>query len=818
MKSILKHILRNICSKKGRSLLIILSLTVATTVFVLNLTLPGEIVLKVQETLRSVYGESDLAISFEDVAPESIDFGEFREEDMTCVDMYRLEVFVENKPALYLGMDVENGKTLKLFGEDVPNLKENEVAMSKLQAEEYGYKEGDEVTFSIDDEEYKMNLVKVVDTKGLMAMEMEYVFFMGNPSRVNEIGEFGNDVSTIYIDVKDNDKVGELATYLQEHNDGIFVNKLADIESIEASMSFVNYIMLMVFAMATIMIFFVVGSMNKVIIAERMPVIGTFRSVGATKGRMNIILLSENILYGLIGGILGCLVAYGVNSKMAGLFVTTRGVSLSEKTSQMSIAKLVLGVVFAVLLEFFITIKAITKANKKPIKDIIFDVQSTRYIIKKNRLFLGPVMVIISLILNAVNTKSNIVITLASLILLMVGAAYVIPLVMRGASVVIAACAKKLGWGTGVIAGRNMGYSKMLISSARLVTVSVALMISILAVSGSFSRLFESFRYIWDMDVIVQNLTEPEEQYEMLKDVEGVESVDFLYYYYGDDIHRTDGKEFHDFPLMMGLDKSIKGIAEIDCSVDDLAYGEILVDAIFAEKSGIEIGDSIEVKIEHKNKTEKYNVVGFVNSTNFTSSRNVCVIRLDNYLENISDIPVWAQIIAKEGTDLQKLKEDCLDAIKEVGVFAQTFEEYLAEQEEQTGSIMSIFYVIIGMAVMLSFIGIINNLSIGFIQRRKEMAVLNSTCMSKGQLFGMMCTEVVLTNLIACIFGAITAFAATGMIDSFMESLSVYIEVGYDIKVALVVAGIIMILSLFTLFVPSKRLKKMHIVEEIKYE
>ncbi|MBQ3061571.1 MAG: FtsX-like permease family protein [Lachnospiraceae bacterium] len=798
--------------------MIILSLTVATTVFVLNLTLPGEIVLKVQETLRSVYGESDLAVSSEDATLESIDFGEFGEDDMTCVDMYRLEIFVENKPALYLGLDIEKGKNLNLFGEDVPNLKENEVAMSKLQAEEYGYKEGDEIEFTVDDEEYKMKIVKIVDTKGLMAMEMEYVFFMGNPSQVCEIGEFEDEVSSLYIDVKDNDRVGELAKYLQENNEGILVNKLADIESIEASMSFVNYIMIMVFAMATIMIFFVVGSMNKVIIAERMPVIGTFRSVGATRGKMNAILLWENMLYGLIGGVLGCIFAYGINSNMAGLFVTTRGVSLSQKTSHISWFILAVGVAFAVLLEFFITIKAITKANKKPIKDIIFDVQSTRYIIRKNRLFLGPVMMCTSFVLDAINTKSNIGLTLASIVLLMVGAAYIVPLVMRGASVVISAIAKKIGWATGVIAGRNVGYSKMLISSARLVTVSVALMISILAASGSFAKLFESFRYIWDMDVIVQNLSETADKYDVLNEVDGVESVEYLYYYYGDDIYRADNKKLNDYPIMMGLEKSCKGVVEIDCNVEDMAYDEMFVDAIFAEKSGIEIGDSIELRIERKNKTIKYQVTGFVNSTNFTSSRNVCVIRLDNYLENISDIPVWAQIVAKEGTDLQKLKADCLEAVKEVGVFAQTFEEYIKEQEKQTSSIMSIFYVIIGMAVMLSFIGIINNLSIGFIQRRKEMAVLNSTCMSKGQLFGMMCTEVVLTNLIACVLGGITAFAATGMIDAFMESLSVYVKVEYDIKAALIVSGIIVILSLFTLFVPGKRLKKMSIVEEIKYE
>jgi len=60
MKVIFKHILKNIWEKKGRSLLIILSLIIATAVFVLNLTLPDKITLKFQETLRSIYGDAEI--------------------------------------------------------------------------------------------------------------------------------------------------------------------------------------------------------------------------------------------------------------------------------------------------------------------------------------------------------------------------------------------------------------------------------------------------------------------------------------------------------------------------------------------------------------------------------------------------------------------------------------------------------------------------------------------------------------------------------------------------------------------------------------
>lgn len=815
MKSILKHIMRNIWEKKGRSLLIILSLTIATTVFVLNLTLPQEIVLKVQETLRQVYGDCDLSVAYEDENGD-MEFGEYKDE-IISVKEYQTPVFVNNKPALFFGFDNETAKNLKLLGEDVTQIGKDEIIMSKTQAEAGGYKEGDILEISVDDNIHKLKIVKIVEAKGLMSLELDYLFFVGNVDKIIEIQ--GNDrFECVYIDVKDDSKIEDFITYIKENNQGINVEKLADIESIESQMSFVNYIMLMVFLMATIMIFFVVGSMNKVIIAERMPVIGTFRSVGATRGKMNGILLGENMLYGVIGGIAGSLIAYSVNSGMAGLFVTTSGVSLSEKTSAMSPVKLILGVLFAVLLQFFITFKAIRKANKKPIKDIIFDVQSTRYIIRKKRWFIGPVTVVIAIVLNMVNFNDNVVLTLLAITLLMIGTAYIVPLAMRGISKLIVAFSKKISWSIGTVAGCNMGYSKMLISSARLVTVSVALMVAILAASTSFSKMFESFKYIWDMDIIVQNLSKPASDYEKLKDVDGVESVEFLYYYIGEDISVTKGKEFASVPVVIGLEKECAGIVSYDYDIENLAYDEILIDEVFAEKSGIEIGDILKLKIEHVGKELEYKAVGFVNASNFSTSRNVCVVNMENYIDYMTDIPVWAQIVAEEGTDLEKLKEDCVDSIKEVGVKAQTFDEYIAEQEASTSGIMSIFYVIIGMAVMLSFIGIINNLSIGFIQRRKEIAVLNSTCMSKKQLLKMMMAEVMLTSLFASGIGVLTGYISVGMIDKFMRSIGTYVDVVFDFKTALVVVGIILILSLFTLLIPAKRLRRMKIVNEIKYE
>ena len=98
MKIILKHILKNIWEKKGRSLLIIISLIIATTVFVLNLTMPNELVIKVQETLRSIYGKTDMGMGT--VEPFSINDVNIGNEKITYVGVSELDITIDDKQAI----------------------------------------------------------------------------------------------------------------------------------------------------------------------------------------------------------------------------------------------------------------------------------------------------------------------------------------------------------------------------------------------------------------------------------------------------------------------------------------------------------------------------------------------------------------------------------------------------------------------------------------------------------------------------------------------------------------------------------------------
>ena len=149
---------------------------------------------------------------------------------------------------------------------------------------------------------------------------MEDKILYANINTVNNIKKIETGkFETLYIDVSDDSNIKEFQEDLKDNNENYIIKQLIDAEAIKDQCTMASSLMTMIVVMSTIMIFFVISSLNKIIIAERTPVIGTFRSVGATKHKMNLILIIENAVYGLFGGIIGSILGYILKSKASGI-------------------------------------------------------------------------------------------------------------------------------------------------------------------------------------------------------------------------------------------------------------------------------------------------------------------------------------------------------------------------------------------------------------------------------------------------------------------------------------------------------------------
>lgn len=818
MSIILKHIFRNIKEHKLRSILIFLALLVSTCVLIIDIILPDELFIKIEDTYKTIYGETNILINtVDDFTLNDI---KVNDEKFDYIGVNKIDVTNKNnKPTEVIGIDIKKAKKFKLLGDDVTELNDNEVVINEYSSKEKGYKKGDSIELTYNNKKYTFIIKDIIKKKGIAAIENENDMFITNISLVNKLkNQKEGTYSAIYFDVENDENVDKLIEYIKENNKNYNVQKTIDVEGLKEELSFVRYLMTLIFFMSTIMIFFVIGSLNKIMLAERIPVIGTFRSIGADRKKMNTILIIENSLYGLFAGLFGSLAGIRLDRIVSKNFISTSGVELSTKSIKISPSLIIIGIVFAILLQVFITAKEIIRTNKKPIKTLIFNTQNSRYRIRKVRTIVGFIFIVLAFIVHILNTKINILMTMTSLILLTTGIANIVPLLMQWVSKILTKIFKKIGWSTGIIASKNIGYNKMIIASSRLIVVSLSLLSTIVLVSNAFTKAFTSFREVTKgYQITIMNASETAEKYDKLVEIDGITKVDYIYYYAEEKITYNDNKKFNTVPIIYTTNKKTNYI-ESKKEIKDLKKDEIIIDEKIGFKNNLKVGDTLTLHFGELKKDFTFKIVGLCDSSSFTTSRNLVAINYDLFIKEITDTPLQMMLKADDNVDLEKMKETLKEEIKEVNLKVQTVKEYIDNQEKQTESIMGIFYVILGLSVFLSFIGIVNNQVISFMQRRRELAVLNSTCMSKSQLRKMLLTETIIANLVASILVLIVSYASVIFINYFMQGIDLYITIKYDLITVLKFVGIVYVILLFTLIIPIRKLKKMNIVNEIKYE
>lgn len=810
MKIVLTHIIRNIKEKKGRSLLIILSLMIASIVFILNLTIPNQILESNMNIMRDTIGSSDLLLgSFNEF---NINDLKLNDEKIKYVGVNDLYIIHKDKTFVIYATDTYDASNMNLI--DNINLLDDEIIISKTTAEKYNYKVNDIMTIDIENNKYDLKIKKIVDNKGLMYFKT--LSGVINTNTYNKLLKIDlSNFKTYYIDVLNNEKVDDVKTFIKENNKEYIIEKLVDEELIKEDNSYIQLILIIIFIMATIMIFFVVNTLNKMIILERMPVIGTFRSIGASKKKMNMLLILENSIYGLIGGILGSIISILINKLSVKLLLGGTSIDTS-----MPMKNLIFGIIFSIALEVLMSLGAIIKSNKYSIKEIMFENKNTKSNINIVSSIISIILIIISILLYLFISDTNVIIDLLGIIMFWIGIAYSIPVLMNILSKIICFISKRFNLGLLLMAGKNLGYNKLLISSTRLVIISVSIMLVIINVSSTFNKMLDSFSIQFSgYDLFISNVSEKYSEYDKLNQLYNIEKLDYIFKSsIEDNVTYNDNKKFDTEPMILGMSHSRKDIDELNYKIKDLKNDEVLFDEVFLKNNNLNIGDKIKLYIKSTNKYIDVTIKGTVNSFYQSIQREIIVINEEVFKDKISDIPDEIFVSVNDKEILNGTIGTIERQLKNPDITIMTVDEFVDMQRQNINTIMSLFYIIISLALILAFVGIINNQLISFIERKKELAVLNSICMSKKQLTRMLIIENITSNLVACIAGFIVSIISVLLMSRVMNGIKMYIDLRFDYKIGIIIIGIVLIVLLITIIVPIKKFKKINIVESIKYE
>ena len=307
----------------------------------------------------------------------------------------------------------------------------------------------------------------------------------------------GSDTGTrlAYIDIADDEEINSAIQTLESNLPSANVQAVFENEQTQEMIGNITRIFTILFAVCLLLVIFVTVSASQRIITEKMPVIGTFRSLGISSRLTYTVLLGENIAYGLIGSAIGICI-YSVLRPM----IYSSQFGSSEKAGEMSIGAVVGVIIFCVALECLCPIKEILSAVKTSIRDIIFSNKDTQY--KHGRVStVAGILLALTAAVTAFFSKSFFA-GLICFVSTAVGAALLFPYILRFISGLLIKIYDKQNKPIARLAAVEAREKKSTVGSSMLCFTAAAVCIVVYSFASSMSSFYMHENSSADLNVV----------------------------------------------------------------------------------------------------------------------------------------------------------------------------------------------------------------------------------------------------------------------------------------------------------------------------
>jgi putative ABC transport system permease protein len=256
-------------------------------------------------------------------------------------------------------------------------------------------------------------------------------------------------------------------------------------------------------------------------------------------------------------------------------------------------------------------------------------------------------------------------------------------------------------------------------------------------------------------------------------------------------------------------------IVMVTGDMSTLGRGEVLVEEKKAKDDGLKVGDALPVTFVRTGDRD-LRVAGTYERNQLLGEYTVSAETYeDNYTESL-DFVVMAK--AAEGVSAASAR-DAVDRVAEEfpNVKVRDQVEFKAEQKRQINQALGLVSALLGLAVVIAFLGIVNTLALSVFERTRELGLLRAVGMSRRQVRGMIRGESVIISVMGAIVGLavgvvfgwalVTAFSGEG----FSELV---IPVGQLVSYV-IIAGV---LGVFAALFPARRAARLDVLEAISHD
>lgn len=831
MGIILKYMLKNLYEKKMRTFLILLAIALSTGVFFASLAVSDSLMETITMDLRGYYGDSDLVIRPSEKSASRYFYTAGAEKHGDKLEYIIGELGSEayyrprnnEEVNFYIkGIDLEeldrmNPFSLEKQWELYP-FEGRKLVISSITAEKYGIKPGDTIDLEIGEGRYKFKVCGIAAPTGHFKGSSDQANGVIPRETLSAIADARGKVDTIYVKLKNPGQKQQIIEALSQEYKNYSVEEPFPYEMLKAQTREISMVFMMLSSVVFFMSLFIVYSSFKVITAERMPVIGTFRSMGATGRTANFMLVGESVLYGCIGGILGNGLGIGILYLMA--YIMERMVSSDagiafDAVIAFSPAQVVISLLAAIVLCVLGSIIPILRILRIPVKDIVLNFMQKPEGRRTWRLIAGIVIICIAFALAFVEADElRPAAAAAGMVLSLIAVIMLVPYVTNVFIAVFSGIYTYIFGSIGVIAVKNLKNNRNILGSISMLTIGISslLMINTAGYDSvvSINDMYKNTKY----DIEVYSWRADRNFTRLIRNVEGVSDVygDYSFYHveledneeYISEIMGIDRMKFLDFFNISMEGDPVEAFAKLD------EERSLLISESLQETLKVEVGDYVRLKTNTGAKA--YKIIGTFQKLIYSGQN--CALASDRFIKSDMKAEGYSTVYVRTGKAPEAVAQSLRDEFSRWDPYITTMEErkneYI-ESNKQSMLLMSGFSVL---ASVIGIFGILNNLMLSFIERKQSLAVFRSIGMSKRQMIRMIFIEAATGGLIGGMVGVlggvilITMIAGVnyaGEIHYPWTSFGLYMLAG---------AAIMLIASVS----PAVKTSRLNIIDEIKFE
>lgn len=844
MKVFIKYVLKSMTEKKGRFLLLLIAIAMSTGLVVTSTGLIDIILDSLLKPMITSYEEQDLVIEPNDkglsfftcndvnttgMEPESI----LKEIVMNGIITDNIDTDDETMRSVTIRAR-ENSKISReqLTQGNLDTFKGSSCIISERIAKERNLSIGDTITLVIAGVSKELTISAISAPDGAFYNDTPNSFAMFLPYEylAKELGVEGK-YNFVTAKALDGD-VDQAIESFNLANKDFNTTELFDMEQVKeqfSSFSGILYVMLViVVAMSSIIIY----STFKLIITERLTTIGTFLSQGATTGKVKFILRLESFFYGIIGSLigngLGILVLYAITRFISPLKQYGIYEPVTIKPNY-----IIAGTIFAILLSLLSSYLPLRKISKLQVKDVILNDVRVSMRVGYGKFVVGCCLIGVSLLLSFFGGDLSLSLSPILLIVSLIGTILAYPKVIDLLSIFLSKLfrgkSKSLFFAT-----NNLRTSKILLNNITLIVISILSILAITSAAKSATDVVVDAYEELNSDIEIYNISTIRENSEQsvtdkLTDELinlGVkkEDINYIDSQYAT-IYLSDDEENQMSIAFQGIDldqyTKYNGYLKLDSSTykEDLARfrtdskGIIMTTALL-KGTDKKVGDT--VLVECNGVKQELTIDAIINGKLFNNGLISFVSH--ETMRDLFNVPSSNQITFVTDSDLDTFVAKLKPIIRSIGATFITKEEMCEQNIETNQMMMNALSIFSYLAIVIAALGIINNVSISFLQRKTEFAVLSSVGMENS-----LRRRVLLLESVACVtWGMIIAILYSlfgiSLISKTISLVGLPLEISISIgslpTIYLVTLCIVLLATLPVIF----KSKKLSIIQELKYE